>query len=271
MVDPDATPRSSDESVAEYDPRFGDAAADYERYRATYPPELFDRLAAFDVGQAGQRVLDLGTGTGFIARELARRGSEVVGLDVDAALLGVARRSVDGPGPDPGWVQAAAERIPFRRDSFDVVTAGQCWHWFDRPRALSAVKRVGRSGGRLAITHFDWLPLGDNVVSETERLILEWSPEWPGAAGDGRYPEWARDLEESEFRDVETFSFEVDVPYSHESWRGRIRASAGVGGSLPSEEVATFDAELEALLESSFGEEPLEVPHRSYTVVGQIP
>lgn len=263
--------RLTDDEAAAYDPSFGDAAVDYERYRAGYPAELFDRLAAFGVGEAGQRVLDLGTGTGFLARELDGRGCEVVGLDVDQALLEVARRADLAATDDPEYVRAAAERLPFGRDSFDVVTAGQCWHWFDRSLVLPEVERVGRTGGRLVVTHFDWLPVEGNVVAETERLILEWNPEWPGASGDGRYPEWSRDLAEVGFRDVETFSFEVAVPYSHEAWRGRVRASAGVGGSLTDEEVAAFDGELAALLESSFPEEPLDVPHRSFTVVCRIP
>lgn len=53
---------------------FGKTARDYGRYRAGFPETFFDRLSAFGVGQSGQRVLDLGTGTGTVAREFARRG-----------------------------------------------------------------------------------------------------------------------------------------------------------------------------------------------------
>lgn len=271
MENPDDPFRLTDDEAAANDPTFGDAAIDYERYRARYPPELFERLAVFDVGGAGQRVLDLGTGTGFLARELGRRGCEVVGLDTDRALLEVARRSGDDATVDPEYVRDAAERVPFWRDSFDVVTAGQCWHWFDRDRVRPAVERVARADGRLVVTHFDWLPEEGNVVAATERLIREWNPAWPGASGDGRYPEWTRGLVGAGFQDVETFSFEVVVPYSHAAWRGRVRASAGVGGELSDEAVAAFDRELGALLESSFPAEPLEVPHRSYTVVCRVP
>lgn len=271
MEDSNDTFRLTDDAAATFDPSFGDAAADYERYRATYPSELFDRLAAFDVGRTGQRVLDLGTGTGFLARELEERGCEVVGVDTDRGLLEVARRAAGGSPAGQEFVRAAAERPPFERDTFDVVTAGQCWHWFDRDLVRSAVERVLGADGRLVVTHFDWLPEGGTVVAATERLIREWNPDWPGGSGDGRYPEWIRGLDDAGFRDVETFSFEVAVPYTHEGWRGRVRASAGVGGALPDEEVAAFDRELAALLESSFPAEPLEIPHRSYTVVCRAP
>ena len=46
----------------------------------------------------------------------------------------------------------------------DLVTAGQCWHWFDQPRAIAEVIRLLKPGGQLVIANFDWLPLAGNVV-----------------------------------------------------------------------------------------------------------
>ena len=99
-------------------------------------------------------------------------------------------------------------------------------------------------GGALVICHFDWLPLPGNVVAATEALILEHNPEWPLSGGLGMYPLWTLDVAEAGFTGLETFSFDVPVAYSHEAWRGRIRASAGVAASLPPDAVAAFDDEL---------------------------
>ena len=55
------------------------------------------------------------------------------------------------------------------------------------------------------------------------------------------------DVEEA-LRDIETFSYDLDAPYAPEAWRGRVRASGGVGGVLSEPEVAAFDRELESLL-----------------------
>jgi ubiquinone/menaquinone biosynthesis C-methylase UbiE len=60
--------------------------------------------------------------------------------------------------------------------SADVVSAGQCWHWFDRPRAAVEVARVLRPDGSVVIAHFDWIPLPDNVAQVTEALIASYSP-----------------------------------------------------------------------------------------------
>lgn len=262
--------RLTDESISQFDVGFGSVTTDYDTYRARYPSELFDRLTTFGVGTDEQRVLDLGAGTGFLSEELHQRGCDVVGLDIDRALLSAAHRDNCQEGV-PAYIQAGAERIPFQRSSFGVVTAGQCWHWFDREQVISEIQRVVTSDGQLVITHFDWLPRNHNVAAQTERLILEWTPEWPGANGDGFYPAWTGDLIEAGFQNLETFSFEVPVEYSHEAWRGRIRASAGVGGSLPDEEIRAFDRQLNELLASSFPNEPLEIPHRSFTIVCTVP
>ena len=56
---------------------FGKTAADYGAHRAGFPDALYDRLAAFGVGESGQRLLDLGTGTGTLGRGFARAGCRV--------------------------------------------------------------------------------------------------------------------------------------------------------------------------------------------------
>ena len=82
---------------------------------------------------------------------------------------------------------------------------------------------------------------------------------------------WARYLGEAGFRRLESFSYDVDVAYTRESWRGRIRASAGVGGSMTPPQVEEFDRALEALLASRFPAAVLEVPHRVFAIVARAP
>ena len=241
---------------------FGKTAKDYAAYRAGFPTELFVRLASMGVGRSGQRLLDLGTGTGTLARGFARRGASVVGIDPAEPLLLEARRLAAREGVQVDFLVGRAEDIDAPDGAFEVVTAGQCWHWFDRPAAAAECRRVLVANGTLVICYFDWLPVPGNVVAATEALILEHNPEWPLAGGLGMYPLWTLDVAAAGFSRLETLSFDVEVSYSHEAWRGRIRASPGV---------VNFDTELAALLVEDFPGEPLAIPHRVWALVARAP
>jgi len=250
---------------------FGRTAADYARHRAGFPEELFERLAARGIGCAGQRVLDLGSGTGSLARGFARRGARVTALDISEDLLAQARALAAEEGVAVETHCAPAEHSGLAAARFEVVSAGQCWHWFDRPRVVAEVRRLLAPGGRLAICHFDWLPRPGNVVAATEALIEAHNPAWTLGGGDGFYPAWAEDAAGAGFGAIESFSFETSVSYDHGAWRGRIRASAGVGGSLAPEAVAAFDRALAVLLAAEFPGEPLRVPHRCFALTAIAP
>jgi SAM-dependent methyltransferase len=224
-----------------------------------------------EIGKSGQFVVDLGTGTGTLARGFARRGCRVLGIDPAEALLEQARQLDAAEDLTVEYRMGRAEETGLPGASADVVSAGQCWHWFDRTLAAAEVRRILRSGGRLMIAHFDWIPLRDNVVHATEALIESHNPTWKFGGGTGVHPQWLRDLGEAGFDRLETFSYDVTVPYTHESWRGRIRASAGVGASLSEERARKFDEALASLLVARFPVAILEVPHRVFAVVGSAP
>ena len=250
---------------------FGRTAPDYARHRAGFPEVFFERLMDARIVRPGLRLLDLGTGTGTLARGFARLGLEVTGLDIAPALLETAEELDREAGVTVRYLQAPAEATGLPSSSFDVVTAGQCWHWFERPAAAEEAHRLLVPGGRIVIAHFDWLPLAGNVVEATEHLILQHNPSWAMAGGTGLYPAWLTELAEARFARIETFSFDQEVAYGHDAWRGRIRASAGVAASLPFEAVRRFDEELRTLLRRDFPGEPLLVPHRVWAAIATRP
>jgi SAM-dependent methyltransferase len=120
---------------------FGDDAAQYDRVRPGYPAALIDRL----MGERPHDVLDVGCGTGIVARLLTDRGCEVLGLEPDPRMAEVARRN--GVHIEAGTFE---EWDPAGR-RFDLLTAGQAWHWVDPHRGAAKAAQVLRPGGRIGL------------------------------------------------------------------------------------------------------------------------
>jgi len=247
---------------------FGLTASDYKRHRAGFPQKFFDSLVARGWVKPGQQSLDIGTGTGTVARGLAKLGASVIATDPATELLEQAVQLDRDENVEVEYRAGRAESIDSPNDTFDLVTAGQCWHWFDGAAAAAEVARVLLPGGRIVIAHFDWLPLPGNLVEATEELILKYNPDWTLSGGTGFYPQWLQHLAGAGFVELETYSFDLDQPYTPESWRGRIRASAGVQASLETEAIERFDAELSRILAERFPGDILPIPHRVWVASG---
>lgn len=248
---------------------FGRTADDYAKHRAGYPDWLFERLMRRGILRPGMRALDLATGTGYLGRGLAQRGLKVTGLDVSPEMIEAARRLDAAAGIAMDYVLGKAEQTGLPAGGFDLVTAACCWHWFDRPKAAAEVLRLLEPGGSLVICSQDWLPLPGNVVAKTEAIVERHNTAWPYGGLDGLKPGFVRDLRAGGFQNIESVSVDFDIPYSHEGWRGRMRASAAVSGSLAPDVVAAFDAELAAMLARDFPAEPVPVPHCMFALWGR--
>lgn len=249
---------------------FGGTADDYDRFRPGFPESFFDRLAEDGWIGAGDRALDLGTGTGSLALGFAARGLATTGLDIAPSLLGVARRAAQERGLSVRFVEGRAEATDQEDASFDLVSAGQCWWWFDSDAAIKETIRILAPGGRLLICSFTYVPLAGSVAGRTEEMVLEHNPGWNMAAWRGVYPEHVEALDRDGFQQVESYSYVVDVPFSHEAWRGRVRASNGVGATMNVADVRRFDADLGGLLSREFPGD-LTVPHRVFATSGIRP
>jgi SAM-dependent methyltransferase len=248
---------------------FGNTAREYAAYRTSFPAGLFTRLAALGVGLAGQRVADLGTGTGALARGFAAAGCAVTGVDVAPQMLAQARRAAAAAGLEIAYRAAPAEATGLPGGGWDVVSAGQCWHWFDRPRAAAEACRLLAPGGALAICYRDYVVAPGNVCEASEELVLAHNPGWAMAGWAGWPPEWTAELRGAGFTSMATVSFGITVAFTHEEWRGRMRTCNGVGASLPEAGVAAFDADLARLLRERFPGEPLLVPHRIWALTAR--
>lgn len=119
-----------------------------ELYESQFVPGIFaewaPRLVRFAGIDAGQRVLDVACGTGIFARvaaDVVGNDGAVVGLDLNPAMLDVARRV----RPDIDWQEGQAEDLPFADGTFDVTVCQMALMFFpDRPRAIAEMARVAR-------------------------------------------------------------------------------------------------------------------------------
>jgi SAM-dependent methyltransferase len=132
-----------------------------EMYEATFVPAIFADWApplvdAAEI-QPGQSVLDVACGTGIVARTAADRAGStgrVVGLDLNEAMLGVARRL----RPDIEWRQGDAAWLPFPDRTFDASLCQSALMFLPDPvRALSEMRRVTRPRGTVAVQVYDTL------------------------------------------------------------------------------------------------------------------
>jgi demethylmenaquinone methyltransferase/2-methoxy-6-polyprenyl-1,4-benzoquinol methylase len=108
--------------------------------------------------EPGQRVLDVATGTGMVAFELARRGATVVGLDQSEAMLAGARKRL-GELPDlvgrVTFIRGEAEQLPFADAEFDALTFTYLLRYVDdRATTMAELARVVRPGARVGMVEF---------------------------------------------------------------------------------------------------------------------
>jgi SAM-dependent methyltransferase len=233
---------------------WGKTAPDYARYRSGYPESFYEVLAAVGIGKPGQTILDLGTGTGVLARAFAKQGARVIGVDISANQIAAAQALAAHEGLDIVFRVCAAEEIVFHDESFEVISAGQSWLYFDAAVMIPKVLRLLVAEGCLVLTHLAWLPHKDRIAQQTEELVLHYNPGWTGAGYKGTIPPvfpWAQE-------DFELRTFHVmhaPLSFTRKTWRGRIRACRGIGASLAVEEVERFDAEHSKLLATIAPEE----------------
>jgi demethylmenaquinone methyltransferase / 2-methoxy-6-polyprenyl-1,4-benzoquinol methylase len=160
-----AGPRSGTLPETQVRAMFDRIAGVYDRMNSVMTAGMHHRWRerAADLARVGpgSRALDVGTGTGDLAIELARRGAAVTGLDFAPAMLEVARRKA----PDVAFERGDALALPHGDGEFDAVTVGfGARNFSDLNRGLREMARVTRPGGRVVVLE----------ITSPQRAPLSW-------------------------------------------------------------------------------------------------
>ena len=154
-----------------------DAAQGYERYVARYILGPWAPVLVEAAGVAsGERVLDLACGTGVVARVAAARagpGGRVVGIDLNPGMIAVARASPAPAGAPIEWIEGSALDLALPDASVDGVLCQQGLQFFpDRPRSMREMRRVLRSGGRIALAVWSNTGLYNTAVGDALESVV---------------------------------------------------------------------------------------------------
>lgn len=198
----------------------------YDRTRPRYPEVMVDAIVA---ASPGHDVLDVGCGTGIVARQFQATGCRVLGVEVDPRMAEFARRS----GLDVE-VAKFEEWDPIGR-MFDTVVAGQTWHWVDPVVGAAKAAAALRPDGRLAVFWNVFQPPSDlaEAFAGVYRRVLPDSPFSRGTSGglatySGQFIKAAGGMREAgAFGEPERWQFNWERSYTRDEWLDQVPTAGG--------------------------------------------
>ena len=203
---------------------FGKTASEYAKYRDIYPKELYDRLFSLGVGRPGSAWLDLGTGTGVIPRGLADHGAKIIGVDISKEQIEQAQKLSENY-QNITYIASPVEELNFADNSFDTITACQCFWYFDPKVVVDKIKQMIKPNGLFLKLYMSYLK-DDPIAKESHSLVKQLNPNWVGGSPA------IQDLNTHYFDNPNMESFTIDLPFTRESWHGRMKACRGVLASM---------------------------------------
>jgi SAM-dependent methyltransferase len=230
---------------------FGADADRYDRARPRYPDALVERIVA---SSPGPDVLDVGCGTGIVARQLQAAGCLVLGVDADVRMADLARRhGVEVEvATFEGWEPAGR--------AFDAVVSGQAWHWVDPVAGATKAAAALRPGGLLALfwNAFEAPPDLDAGFTAVYRRVLPDSPisrgGTPGPDGYLALCDKAADgmRQAGAFGDPERWRFDWERTYTRDEWLDQL-LTFGANNKLPPDTLRELQAGVGAAIDAVGG------------------
>jgi ubiquinone/menaquinone biosynthesis C-methylase UbiE len=148
---------------------FDEIAAEYDRHRPAYPDNLIDQACQVAGIGSGDRVLEVGCGSGQLTCALLARGLHVTAVEPGENLIALARRNLDGAGAVE-FVNAQFEDAPLPREQFQAVFSASAFHWVDPEVSWQKAADVLVPGGTLALVQY--FGLAEPRSEEDQEAVL---------------------------------------------------------------------------------------------------
>lgn len=188
----------------------------------------------------GQSVLDIGTGTGVLPRNMYSYGGKWIGAD--ASKNQIEQAKILSADKDIKYVVSSAENLAFPDNEFDVVTACQCFWYFNHSVLAPKIYRFLRKNGKFVVLVMNWLPFEDKIAGASEKLVLKYNPLWSGC-NERVSPIEIPSCYNEYFDLVYHNEIKLNVHFTREGWNGRMKACRGVGASLAVNEISAWERE----------------------------
>lgn len=238
---------------------WGLTSKEYAKYRDIYPEEFYKKILDRGLCVPGQKILDLGTGTGVLPRNMYKYGASWTGTDISESQISEAVKMSEEQNMDIKYIVASSEDISFAKNSFDVITACQCFWYFDHSVLMPKLHSIIKKDGHLLVLYMAWLPFEDKIAGESEKLILKYNPVWSGC-GETKHPIEINDTVLEYFELSGHEEYDIMVPFTRETWHGRMKACRGIGASLSPEEIARWEEEHMSMI-NELAPERFEIHH----------
>ncbi len=177
-------------------------------------------------------------------------GAKWTGIDISENQITYAKKLSMEADMDIVYFVSSAEDMDFPDKSFDVITACQCFMYFDKSIILPKIYKMLKDNGHFVVLYMAWLPEESDIAEKSEELVLKYNPSWSGGHMT-RYrlvaPPWCGDM----FEPVNMLTYDLPVTFTRDSWHGRIKACRGIGASsLSADEIAAWEKEHMAYLQT---------------------
>jgi len=163
---------------------FDEIADEYDRRRPAYPDELIDQACRVAGIGSGDRVLEVGCGSGQLTRGLVARGLHVTVLEPGKSLIALARQNLEGAG-EVEFVNAQFEDALLPRAQFAAVFSASAFHWVDPKISWQRAADVLVAGGTLALVQYFGLeeprskPDQEAALAAIRKIAPDIAANWP--------------------------------------------------------------------------------------------